>query len=377
MKIACLSTSQVPSTTANSIQLMKVCQALAQQKDQVRLWVPGNKYLDWEELARHYGLDSSGSFDMRWLQTWSIFKRYDFALLGIHQAQVWGADLIYTWLPQVATRALSARMPAVLELHDHPTGVFGPHLVRQFARLPGKKRLLVITRALRERLEQEYRVSFNPGEILIAPNGTELEHYVHLPDPGTARLQLGFTDRQTAIYTGHFYSGRGMELLLGLAQALPDVHFIWVGGRTEDVAAWKTRLEDTGIRNVTLTGFIDNRSLPLYQAAGDVLLMPYERKIAGSSGGNSAEICSPMKMFDYLACGRAILSSDLPVLHEVLNESNAAFCIPGDLADWIKTLKELLADGPRRARLAEQAQRDAARYTWNERARRALEGFRI
>jgi len=378
MKIACLSTSQVPSTTANSIQLMKVCQALAQENGAVCLWVPGKGAagLRAEKLAEHYGLDAARSFDVRWLTTWDIFRRYDFALNGLRQAQSWGADLIYTWLPQAATRALAARLPVVLELHDRPTGICGPQLFRRFASLPGKKRLLVITQALKSRLEQEYQVSFKPGEIQVAPNGTELEHYAHLPGAVEARRQLGLSERLTAVYTGHFYSGRGMQLLFGLAQALPDVNFLWVGGRAEDVAGWRRRLAGAGIRNVTLTGFIENRQLPLYQAAGEVLLMPYERVIAGSSGGNSAEICSPMKMFDYLACGRAILSSDLAVLHEVLNDTNAEFCPPEDLAAWTKTLLELLQDAPRRARLGEQARQDAARYTWRERARRALEGFK-
>jgi glycosyltransferase involved in cell wall biosynthesis len=341
----------------------------------VCLWVPGKKPTAWEKLAEHYGLDGVSSFEVRWLPTWNIFRRYDFAILGMRQVQNWKADLVYTWLPQVATGALSARLPVVLELHDRPSGTFGLRLFRRFTSLPGKKRLLVITRALKTRLEQEYQVSFDPDAIQIAPNGTELEHYAHLPETAEARRQLGLAERQTAVYTGHFYSGRGMELLFGLAQVLPGVNFMWVGGRAEDVDAWGARLADAGIRNVILTGFIDNRKLPLYQAAGDVLLMPYERQIAGSSGGNSAEICSPMKMFDYLACGRAILSSDLPVLHEVLNDANAVFCPPEDLPAWVGTLQELLADAPRRARLADQARQDAAGYSWSERARRALEGF--
>ena len=117
--------------------------------------------------------------------------------------------------------------------------------------------------------------------------------------------------------------------------------------------------------------------MPLYQAAGDVLLMPYERAISGSSGGNSAEICSPMKMFDYLACGRPILASDLPVFHEVLNERNAVFCPPQDSVAWRKALELLLKDADRRQRLGKQAKADAARYTWRSRAERALSEFSI
>jgi glycosyltransferase involved in cell wall biosynthesis len=56
--------------------------------------------------------------------------------------------------------------------------------------------------------------------------------------------------------------------------------------------------------------------------------MPYKSKVAGNSGGDIAQVTSPMKLFEYLACGRAILTSDLPVLREVLSENNAAFYPP-------------------------------------------------
>ena len=115
--------------------------------------------------------------------------------------------------------------------------------------------------------------------------------------------------------------------------------------------------------------------LPLYQAAGDVLLMPYETSIAGSSGGNSAEICSPMKMFDYLATGRVIISSDLPVLHEVLNTNNAIFCPPADVAAWANTLQSIQQDPARATSLGAQARLDASHYTWQNRAKQALKGM--
>ncbi len=63
--------------------------------------------------------------------------------------------------------------------------------------------------------------------------------------------------------------------------------------------------------------------------------MPYEREIGISSGGgHSAQVSSPMKMFEYLAAGRAIVASDLPVFREVLNERNAVLCPPERPAAW-------------------------------------------
>ena len=144
--------------------------------------------------------------------------------------------------------------------------------------------------------------------------------------------------------TGHLYAGRGVELFIELARRIPSAQFVWVGGRPQDVNEWRAKASSQNLRNVLFTGFIPNRDLPLYQSAADVLLMPYARSIFGSSGSaDSAAVASPMKMFEYMAAERAIITSDLPVIREVLNESNAVFCPPDDVEAWKTALEDLLA----------------------------------
>jgi glycosyltransferase involved in cell wall biosynthesis len=359
MRIAAIATSRVPSTTANSIQAVKACHGLAQLGYEVCLYVPGERTTPWPKLANHYGLETP--FSVTWLRSRKIWRRYDFALNA--------------WTPQAALLAQMRGLPVIMEMHDRPTGKLGPWLFRRWLKTPGQKRLLVISNALREILAHDYAAEMDGLNIQVAPNAVDLEHYNHLPEPAAARQQLGLPEGLTALYSGHFYAGRGIDLLLGLARDFPQVRFLWVGGRSEDVQEWKGRLAGLGVENVTLTGFIDQRRLPLYQAAGDVLLMPYEKQIAGSSGGNSAEICSPMKMFDYLATGRAILSSDLPVLHEILNERNAIFCQAEDLESWKNALRALLNDPSRRQALGDQARSYARMHSWRNRAEQAIAGL--
>lgn len=373
MKIACIATSKIPSSTANSIQVMKTCSALAELGHEVCLWVPGSAQNDWETLSAYYGLETP--FEVCGVPAVQFLRRYDFALLAAFQARSWRADIVYTWLLQSAMQALRQKIPAILELHDRPMGRFGPGLFRQFMAAKGKKRVLVITHALQDILEKEHSLTFRPGEIGIAPNGVDLARYDNLPSPQDARKQLGFPERITALFSGHLYAGRGIGLMAKMAESLKDIQFIWVGGRPEDVEYWKDRLAQQRIKNVILTGFIENKQLPCYLAAGDILLMPYERVITGSSGGNSAAVCSPMKMFEYLAAGRAIVSSDLPVIHEVLNESNAAFCPPEEVACWIETVRGLADDSNKRSRLAVAAKKISGDYSWKSRAERALHDF--
>jgi glycosyltransferase involved in cell wall biosynthesis len=367
MKIAAIAGSTIPSDTANSLQVMKACQALVQIGHAVTLFVPGaqNTSID---LRKHYGLETD--FPIEWL---SSSSRRMFTWDAVRRARASKADVIYSWFPQSAVFGLLRGTPVVFEIHIQPTGRFGPAWHRMFAYLRGRRRLVSITRALVDLLERDFDLRLPAGEVVIAPNGVDLERFASLPDPVTARRQTGLRQSPTVMCTGHLYTGRGTELFLEVAESLPQVQFVWVGGRPGDIENWKQRLKS---ENVTFTGFIPNRDLPLYQAAADVLLMPYSRSIMGSSGtADSAAVASPMKMFEYMAAGRAIVSADLPVIREVLNESNAVFCQPEDAGDWRLVIESLLDDEAHRTRLGNRARQDVQGYTWVARAERIMNGF--
>jgi glycosyltransferase involved in cell wall biosynthesis len=367
MNIVAVAGATIPSDTANSLQVMKACQALVQLGHDVTLLVPGARDTS-VDLRAHYGLQAE--FPVEWFASSS---RRAFTWGAVRQARARKADLLYSWFPQSAVFGLLRGLPVIFEIHIQPTGLFGPLWHRLFASLRGRKRLVSITRALVEILERDFHMRFPADEVVIASNGVDLERFAALPDPVAARRQIGLRAAPTVMCTGHLYAGRGADLFLQLAKSLPQVHFVWVGGRPDDIASWKQRVESD---NVTFTGFIPNRDLPLYQAAADILLMPYSRTIMGSSGtADSASVASPMKMFEYMAAGRAIVTSELPVIREVLNERNAVFCEPDDVTSWRIAVETLFNEDSRRAALGRQARNDVQRYTWLSRANLILNGF--
>jgi len=353
---------------------MKVCQALVQVGYEIRVFAPREtEPASWEQFASHYGLHTT--FEIQWLPSVPNLKRYDFTLYSILAARRFEADLVYTWVLNPAVAALWMGWPVVLEMHAEVTGRIGPWLMRLFWRSPVSKRMLVTTRRLRAAIQTVAGLEFPEDAVQIAPNGVDPSQYESLPSSVEARRQLGLDDKLTVGFTGHIYPGRGADLLFELAVRMPEFNFLWVGGTPDEVSYWRNQLAEAGASNVTMTGFIENSRLPLYQAAADVLLMPYGRSISASSGQDIAVVINPMKMFDYMAAGRAIVSSDLPVIHEVLDENNAVFCEPGNVDAWEHALRDLFADEPRRLTLAAQARKDISKYTWAARTKRALEGF--
>ena len=359
MKIVAIAGSQIPSDTANSLQVMKACQALVQLGHDLTLIVPGvpNTSVD---LKSHYGLQTD--IHIEWLASsnrrilpWRAFLR----------ARKLKPDLVYSWLIQSAVLALLVKLPAVFEIHIQPTGTLGPAWHRAFAWIRGRKRLASITQALVDVLDRSHNIRFQKDEVVIAPNGVDLERFDSLPStPELARQKLDLPSAPTVMCTGHLYAGRGVDLFLALAKEITQAHFIWVGGKPEDVETWKKRVQSD---NVTFMGFIPNQDLPLYQSAADVLLMPY------SGTADSAGVASPMKMFEYMASGRAIVTADLPVIREVLNEKNAVFCEPGDIRKWKLEIEILLADEPHKVELGKQARQDVESYTWLARAEKIMQ----
>ncbi|MBK8027006.1 MAG: glycosyltransferase, partial [Chloroflexi bacterium] len=212
------------------------------------------------------------------------------------------------------------------------------------------------------------------NRVIVDPNGVDLEDFRDLPAPPSAREQLGLVAKFSIGYIGHLYPGRGVELIFGLAAQLPHLQFLLAGGTQVDIDNLKAKASQQNLDNIVFLGFLPNRTLPLVYAACDVLLMPYQRKIAVFGGkGDSSSYMSPMKMFEYMASRRVILSSDIPVLREILNERNAVLCDPENDTEWRDAILRAAADSAWSARLAQQARAGNEIHTWEMRARRALE----
>ena len=384
MKIAIIAPTEIPARRANTLQVMKMAQALQALGHTIRLAVPRTgpgAPAAWPELAQHYGLHSS--FPIDWLPAHPKLRRYDFSLRAVRWARRWQAELVYTRLPQAAALSSSLGMPTILEIHDLPQGNLGPWMFRRFLKGRGARRMVAITHALARDLAEKLGAPETPPFTIIAPDGVDLDRYADLPSPPAARLRLNQSGRLprplpecfTAGYTGHLYAGRGSSLLLALAERLPELNFLVAGGEPPDIARLQAEGDERGVRNLLLTGFVPNAELPRYQAACDVLLMPYQQQVAASSGGDIARYLSPMKLFEYLACGRAILSSNLAALQEVLDDTNAILLPSTDIEAWANTLKRLESDPAACARLSAKARQDSARYTWENRAGRILENL--
>jgi len=374
MRIHYIADSYLPSRTANGIHVMKMCQAYARLGHDVTLIAP-----DWREgiergvddIHEFYGVENI--FRIRKI----FIPRYRSSTLywGVFLpavSRMAGPDLIHTRSLGAAWGAAAIfRVPTILETHSLP---FANRRQKRIffaaTRSPRFRSLVVITRALAERTRE---LIGEEVPMLVAPDGVDASWLDMDPSRDKARRELGLADekRRIAVYTGHLYGGRGIELIIEMARELPDHLFLVVGGHEDDVRKYRELAGD--IDNLRLVGFVAPGLVPAYLFAADLLLMPYAAKVEVVGGGNTAAIASPMKMFEYMAAGRPIIASDLPVLGEVLEDENNAILVPyRETGKWIEAAGRLARDEEFAAGLGRRSRAQVEKYTWESRARRLL-----
>ena len=174
-------------------------------------------------------------------------------------------------------------------------------------------------------------------------------------------------------YSGHLYPGKGLEIILELAQRLPDVGFHILGGYERDVDFWRVKI--TELENIHFYGFRPLSEVSSFLRKIDAALAPY-LKVVGIFGGTEQDqsSASSLKLFEYMAHGLPIVASDLPAVREVLRHGeNALLCDPDNLDSWLAAIVQLKEDRELRASLAHEAQADfRANYTWDIRASRLI-----
>jgi len=376
MKIYYISTAEIPSDKANSIQVVKMCAAMTQSGHAVCLLLPdyaAQQGYSSEDVKLHYGINSE--FDIKRVKLSQFLGKPRFLWQSVNIARRDQVDLIFTRSLEAAVFGLIKNMPVILECHNLPSGKLGPLWFHLFLKLPGQKRLVIITRSLQSKLGEKYPLTLENEQMLIAPSGVDVDRYAHLPGSSSAREFLKLPQKYTVVCTGHLYEGRGMDLFLNLAEVFPGLQFVWVGGAQADVAYWRSKADQKALSNVLFTGFVQPALIPTYQAAADLLLMPYERSFSGSAGTEISDVSSPMKLFEYMASGKPIICSDLPIFREVIDETTAVLVPPMDIQAWMTAVRLVSSSPGEYQALGQRAREQAAKFAWVARSQRILAGF--
>lgn len=363
----------IPSQTANSVHVMKMCQAMAQEGHEVMLFgaSANSQAIGMDDIFAHYGV--STHFQLKLRQLSPLWRTWDFAFAAVSEARTHRVDLIYTRHIPSAFLSTRAGIPTTLEIHDVPCGKIGLRLFQSMLQRGKLFRLVVLTDALERIISDRWPKVMEQTDVVVAHDAVDLERYNNLLSPSDARRMLSLPNGFTAGYVGSLYKGRGIEFIIELAQRCPDVSFHVVGGPNELAGQRKKQISERDLSNVEFEGYISNRDVPIHLAACEILLMPYQSVITVSGGsGDTAGVCSPLKMFEYLAAGRMVISSDIPVFREVVDDSCMVLLAPDDIDAWLAAIARAKKDASWRLGYADAGRTLVQSHTWRARVRKCL-----
>jgi colanic acid biosynthesis glycosyl transferase WcaI len=169
-----------------------------------------------------------------------------------------------------------------------------------------------------------------------------------------ARVELGWDDRFTVLYTGGHGIMHGLTMILDAAERMldrEDVHIILVGEGSEksDLIAQSQRRH---LKNVTFLDAQPHERIPLLVAASDVSLVP-ARKIPLFRG------MLPIKMLETMACARPmVLAVDGEARRVAEQEAKAAIAVEPENAAALVAAILYLYEHPERAEEMGQRGRD-------------------
>ena len=225
----------------------------------------------------------------------------------------------------------------------------------------------MITQSLKYHLQNKFPGL--KGLIEVSPDGADVFPANITP------IEYRFLDHTFNVgYCGNLYPGKGIELILSLAPRCPWARFHIVGGSERDIDQWKSI--SASMLNVVWHGLVPHAEVAKYLKSFDVALLPLQKKVSTSSSKHVdiAPWTSPLKLFEYMAASLPIISSDLPVLREILrHDVNCLFCAPSDVDSWKTQLIRLRDDKHLRDRIGNRANNDfLSYYSWSARAKNLL-----
>nr|WP_292389200.1 glycosyltransferase family 4 protein [Methanosarcina sp. UBA5] len=201
-------------------------------------------------------------------------------------------------------------------------------------------RIIAVTPGIKANLEKSYNI---PGEkIVVVSNGANTFLFRPL-EQETCRRELGLDLKITFIcFVGNLAPWQGVEYLLKAAPYIlsksPECHFLIVGDGAMKNDLMKLSRELGVEDRFTFTGVIAYDRVPLYVNASDICTAPF------IFARNAKIGLSPLKLYEYMACGKPVVASNISGVSDVLEASGGGIPVfpenPGALAEGIFKLLE-------------------------------------
>jgi glycosyltransferase involved in cell wall biosynthesis len=171
-------------------------------------------------------------------------------------------------------------------------------------------------------------------------------------------------------YSGSLKPGRGVELIVEGAAHFPDDLFIVIGGSRDEVNFYGR----SATENVLFLGHISQKEVYYYLSFSDILIALYDQNI-GISGKETAEVskyCSPLKLFEYMAFGKIIVTVKYDVFEELFDDDDVFF-IEYSLEELVLILSAIKVNFENLNFMRINIAKKSEQYSYHSRASKVIE----
>ena len=224
------------------------------------------------------------------------------------------------------------------------------------------KGMIALTQLLADDIHSHYDIK---TPIHVAPDGFDAELSARSAKPIANSLPV-------LLYLGSLHPWKGVDMLVRVMQYVKTAQLRIVGGVPARIAQLSSLAKSLRVdHRIAFLGPVDPIKRFDIIAAADICLLPSSDTSIGS------RFTSPLKLFEYLAMGKPIVTSNLPAIREILtNGENALLVEFGDEEKFGSAINLLLSNPELRLRVGTNAKALSRRYTWKVRAQGILDFMR-
>lgn len=210
------------------------------------------------------------------------------------------------------------------------------------------------------------KFNIDKNKILVAYGGVDLEKFDYCDKPINEIRSLLRLPQDIFLvgYVG-FYKTMGMSKGLDtMIKALKfingeKVKMVFVGGKPGEILEYRLLAKKEGVEGRCIfVGIVDSDLVIKYEKALDILIIPYPNQ------PHFRDFGFPMKVYEYMASGKPIIYSNLPIMNEVLSDCATSF-VADDACDLAEKIQIVIKN---KNDVSFEAKNKVRQYTWAKRA---------
>ncbi len=375
MTIAYISSERYPHHNTNTQQIIKNVSSLRAAGVSIDLILPrqasmyfaSNTELE-AAICQYYnvppglGIKQTGVFPATNLQ---IDKYLHPIFAIIYCRLIKNYDVIYT--RNIFTAILLALFGVKFMFETYQRlGDTKPRFIKLLTKQAKKGRMLGMVLHSNVAADSMRGAGFPSEKLLVLHNGVDNSDMLPVLSKRAARQKLNLDlNARYVVYTGNMQKNKCVETVVDIAAFTPEINYLLVGAKPDDIARLAVYCEAKKVQNVQLVERQPVNMVSQYLYAADALIIPP----ASAPMEQFGRTVLPFKLFPYLAAGRPIVAPDQADMRELLRNSENGLLVKADAPEQnALAIRALLSDEKMMEKLAANAAETARSLTWEARA---------